>query len=112
MTAAAVLAVAIQVAMVLLLLGLAFALVRMLLGPSLPDRIVALDMVSMLLVGFAAAAAIAFDEPAFLDVAITLALVAFLGTVAFARYVERLRAQQAAEPNPGDGAAPTGQDGR
>lgn len=98
MTAAAILAGSVQVAMALLLVGLVLALARMVLGPSPADRIVALDMVSMLLVAFAGTAAIAFDEAAFLDVAITLALVAFLGTVAFARYVERLRTRTAAPP--------------
>ncbi len=61
----------------------------MVLGPSLPDRVVGLDMLTVLMVAFAAAFAIAVEETAFLDVAIVLALVGFLGTVAFARYAER-----------------------
>ena len=75
--------------LVLVVLGMALAFVRMVLGPSLPDRVVGLDMLTVLMVAFAAAFAIAVDETAFLDVAIVLALVGFLGTVAFARYAER-----------------------
>ncbi len=73
----------------MLLAGVLFAVVRIVRGPSLPDRVVALDMLSMLLVGFAGVAAIAFDQVAFLEVAITLALLAFIATVALARYAER-----------------------
>ena len=91
MSEATVLEWAVQIAMALLLFGLACAFARMALGPSVTDRIVALDMVSMLMVAFAAVAAVAFEEEAFLDVAITLALIGFLGTVALARYVDRLR---------------------
>ncbi len=75
----------------LLLVGILCAFSRMIRGPGAADRVVALDMVSMLLVSFAGVAAIAFDDPAFLDVAITLALVTFLATVAFARYIDRRR---------------------
>lgn len=75
--------------LVLVIVGMALAFVRMVLGPSLPDRVVGLDMLTVLMVAFAAAFAVAVDEAAFLDVAIILALVGFLGTVAFARYAER-----------------------
>jgi multicomponent Na+:H+ antiporter subunit F len=75
--------------LVLVIVGMALAFIRMVLGPSLPDRVVGLDMLTVLMVAFAAAFSIAVDETAFLDVAIVLALVGFLGTVAFARYAER-----------------------
>ena len=49
----------------------------------------ALDVLTTVGVGIAALYAVAFDQPVYLDVAIVLALVAFLGTVAFARYIEK-----------------------
>ena len=58
-------------------------------GPSLPDRVVALDTIGTISVGFIAAYSIMTNHPVFLDVAIVLALIAFLGTVAFARYLEK-----------------------
>jgi multicomponent Na+:H+ antiporter subunit F len=64
-----------------------FALVRLILGPSLPDRVVALDLLATLIIGIAAAYAVAAGHTAFLDVAVILALVAFLGTVAFSYYL-------------------------
>ena len=72
-----------------LVIGMIVALVRLVRGPSLPDRVVGLDMLVVLMVAFAATFAIAVDEAAFVDMAIALALVGFLGTVAFARYAER-----------------------
>ncbi len=69
--------------------GMIFTFVRLLRGPSLPDRIVALDLLVTLLIGVIATYAILNDQSAFLDVAIILALVSFLGTVAFAYYIER-----------------------
>jgi len=79
------------VMLVLPLLSVAVLLtfVRLVRGPSLPDRVVALDLLSTLGIGVIAAYAIATDQPVFLDVASILALVTFLGTVAFAYYLEQ-----------------------
>ena len=73
------------------MLGLAalLAFVRLARGPSLPDRVVALDLIATISVGMIAAYAVLTHEPVFLIVAVVLALIAFLGTVAFASYVEK-----------------------
>ncbi|NJO21641.1 MAG: cation:proton antiporter [Sphingomonadales bacterium] len=86
---ALVLSWAVDSTFVLLLLAMVLAFIRLARGPSLPDRVVALDLLTVLAVAFCALFAIASGEPAFLDVAIALALVAFLATVAFARFAER-----------------------
>ena len=72
-------------------LAVSFALVlaRLLRGPSLPDRVVALDTMAFLAIGFIALYTIVTGEPVLLDAATTMALIAFLGTVAFARYVQQ-----------------------
>ena len=80
----------------LLLVGMVGSFVRMVRGPSLPDRVVALDMLAVLMVAFAGVFVVASGKIAFLDVAIALALVGFLGTVAFARYAERRHQRQSA----------------
>ena len=73
------------------ILSVAFALSfwRLLLGPSLPDRALALDQMTLLTIGFIAAYAIASDDSVLIDVAIALGLIAFMATVAFARFMER-----------------------
>jgi multicomponent Na+:H+ antiporter subunit F len=73
----------------LLSVAVILAFVRLVRGPSLPDRVVALDLMSTLGIGIIAAYAIATEQPVFLDVASVLALITFLGTVAFAYYLER-----------------------
>jgi multicomponent Na+:H+ antiporter subunit F len=76
------------IVMPLLGCGLVLAFVRLLLGPNLPDRVVALDLFTSLLVGMIVALAIHNEQRELVDVALILALVTFIGTIAFARYVE------------------------
>jgi multicomponent Na+:H+ antiporter subunit F len=77
-------------AALLLLAGILLAFIRLLRGPDDADRIVALDLISVLIVALLAIFAIDADETTFLDVAIAYALVAFLGTVALARFRMRI----------------------
>jgi multicomponent Na+:H+ antiporter subunit F len=72
-----------------ILLALGLTLVRLLRGPSLADRVVALDMLTLLGIGLIGVSSVLGREYAYLDVAISLALVGFLATVAFARYIYR-----------------------
>lgn len=69
--------------------ALGFGFVRLVRGPSLPDRVVALELFASITVGVIAAYAMVSGMMAFLDVAMVLALTAFLAAVAFARYLEK-----------------------
>lgn len=73
----------------LAVLALAFLItfVRLARGPTLPDRVVALELITTIFVGIVAVWAIASRQTVYLDVAIVLALVGFLSAVAFARYM-------------------------
>lgn len=75
----------------LLLLGLALlaAFWRLVRGPSLTDRVVALDLIAAIVLGIMAAFSVLHAQPIALEVAGVLALTAFLGTVAVARFLER-----------------------
>jgi multicomponent Na+:H+ antiporter subunit F len=83
------LAVVEPVVFVMIGVALLLVFVRLARGPSLSDRVIALDLIAVLAVSLIAMVAFEADQPIFLDAAIVLALVAFLGTVAFARYLER-----------------------
>jgi multicomponent Na+:H+ antiporter subunit F len=72
-----------------LVLAMFLAFYRLVRGPSLPDRVVALDLITVQIAGVLALDTIATGNSVFLDAAIVLALISFLGTVAFARYLER-----------------------
>ena len=78
-----------RLALVLLIISAALSFFRMVIGPQAADRVVALDLISILIVAFLAAYAIRAGDTSFLDVAIAYALVAFLGTVALARFLLR-----------------------
>jgi multicomponent Na+:H+ antiporter subunit F len=77
-----------EVVLGVLALAVVLGFVRLLRGPSLPDRVVAFDLLATVGVGISAVYSMAYDQPVFLDVAVVLALISFVGTVAFARYIE------------------------
>lgn len=85
----ALLVLSVNIASWLLWLALALCFFRLARGPSLADRVVALDVLNILAVAYCALLAMATGRAVYLDAAIALALVAFLVTVAFARFVER-----------------------
>ena len=77
----------------LLVLAIVLALYRLLSGPSAADRVVALDVMASYAVGVVAVESIALGNPIFIDAALIIALVAFLGTVGFAYYLQRQAAK-------------------
>lgn len=79
----------IDVILAVLVIALFVALARVVRGRGLPTRVVALDLMATLAVGLIATYAVATRQPIFLDVAVVLGLISFLGTVAFAFFVER-----------------------
>jgi len=87
MSAAQTLALAAEISLGLLLMALLLTLVRLWRGPTLGDRIMALDLMMVLAVGFIAAFAILTGFTLYIDIAIALGLVGFLSTVALARYL-------------------------
>jgi len=76
-------------ALAILAVAALLAFVRVVRGPTLPDRVVAIDLIGILIVGMIVVGAAETGQRAFLDVAIVFALISFVGTVAYARYVER-----------------------
>jgi multicomponent Na+:H+ antiporter subunit F len=76
--------------MVVYALSLLIAFVRLVLGPTLPDRVVAVDFISTCLIGFIALHAIRTGDPHYLGAAIVLALLAFVGTTAFTYYLKKV----------------------
>ena len=83
------LAIVIHTALVTLGVALLIAVVRLVKGPTLPDRVVAMDLIGVLVVGLIVVLAATTRVPATLDAAIVIALIGFVGTVAYATYVER-----------------------
>jgi multicomponent Na+:H+ antiporter subunit F len=65
------------------------AVARLVMGPTLSDRVVALDLIAIIVVGVVATTTVRFGSPVLFQPTVALAMLAFLGTVAFAHYIER-----------------------
>lgn len=77
------------ISLLLLIISLGLVFIRFLLGPDIPNRIVAFDLLAVILMGLIIIYSIIDNQSVFLDVAIIMALIAFLGTVAYAKYLEK-----------------------
>lgn len=78
-----------ELSAIILVLGLMLALAGLIRGPSLASRVVSFDLLTSIGIGLIAVYAVMTNQPVFLDIAVVLALISFLGTVAFAFYLER-----------------------
>ena len=79
------------VALAVLAVAAGMTFVRLVKGPTLPDRVIALDLIGVLMVCILVVTTAATAQQAFLDVAMVVALISFVGTVAYSRYIERSR---------------------
>ncbi len=99
MTSAEFLDLSVYATFVMVMLSLAIAFIRLARGPTLADRVVALDMMTVSIIAVCGVVAVATGVYAMLDVALVLALVGFLATVALARFAERRDARQEDTPH-------------
>ncbi|MCO5252407.1 MAG: monovalent cation/H+ antiporter complex subunit F [Candidatus Kapabacteria bacterium] len=81
--------IAIFISIPLIIVSMLIMLYRVAVGPSLEDRVVALDLIATTAIGFVAVYAIISNSTTVIDVGIIIAMLAFLGTTAFAYYLER-----------------------
>ena len=77
-----------QIAFGVLTLGAALCLFRIGRGPTAPDRTVAIDILGTLMVGFCCIMAIWTQREFYMNIAISWALISFVGTLALAKYLE------------------------
>ena len=84
-----VLSASLTVALAMLAVAAGLTFIRVLKGPSLPDRVIAIDLIGVLMVCLLVVTAAATAQQAFLDVAMVVALISFVGTVAYSRFIER-----------------------
>ena len=75
------------IALICLVVAIALTLYRVLIGPTWGDRIAALDFLSTALAVLIVIIALKTAQTAFLDVALVVSILGFLGTVALARYL-------------------------
>ena len=69
--------------------ALALGLYRLIRGPHVVDRIIAMDLLASVLLGLALLRAIAREDVNLMNISLAIAVVVFVGTVAMARYLEK-----------------------
>ena len=82
-------ALAVNIGLGMILIAVALGLIRLWRGPTLADRVVALDMMTVALIAFCGLYTLRTGGEAWLDIAVTLALVSFVSVIALARYAAR-----------------------
>ena len=78
-----------NIAAIIALAGIVLSFVRLILGPTIADRAVALDGMTIIAISLIVFIAYYLNRVVYLDVAIVYGLISFVGIVAIARYLER-----------------------
>lgn len=79
----------ISVYLIVISVGIFLCFLRMLKGPTASDRAVAVDTITTTVVALLVLLGFLFERYVYLDVALVYSLLAFVGLVALARYLER-----------------------
>ncbi len=77
------------IALVFFMFSVGLLLYRVIMGPTLPDRAIALDTIGVNLISAIAIVSIVLNTKAFLEAILILGILAFIGTIAFSKYIER-----------------------
>ncbi len=77
------------VMVIIISLSMVAFIYRLIIGPSVPDRVVALDSLGVALIAMIGLISILADTSFFLDIILLLAILAFIGTVAFSKFLEK-----------------------
>ncbi|APJ12362.1 Na(+)/H(+) antiporter subunit F1 [Bacillus safensis] len=78
-----------QMSLGILALSTLLFVIRVIKGPSIPDRVSALDAIGINLIGMTAIVSILLKTTAFFEIILLLGILAFIGTVAFSKFLEK-----------------------
>lgn len=79
----------IWVSLLLVIASIFGILFRIFRSPSLPDRLIALDAFSVTLISTTALLSVLFGTEFFMEIILLLAIISFIGTIAFAKFIEK-----------------------
>lgn len=82
------------IAIAIISVSIVLTLIRFLMGPSLPDRIISLDVFTANLLAVLAIYSVLSDQKTYLNVSLIMSLVAFVGTMTFAYYLVQKRKEE------------------
>ena len=75
--------------LVLFSITIAIAVLRIILGPSMPDRVIGLDVIGVNLIATIAVISVMMNTKSFLEVILIMGILSFIGTIAFSKFIER-----------------------
>ncbi|MBO8176301.1 Na(+)/H(+) antiporter subunit F1 [Aeribacillus pallidus] len=78
-----------NISLIIISISMVGLIYRVIKGPSVPDRVIALDAMGINLIAIVAIVSILLDTNAFLEVILLIGILAFIGTVAFAKFLEK-----------------------
>jgi multicomponent Na+:H+ antiporter subunit F len=81
----------INIALFTLLFAFILAFIRLLKGPTVNDRIVALDLIASVLMAFILCYSVLVNKAIYIDIAIVISLISFIGTIAISTYLKQKR---------------------
>ncbi|MCD8511109.1 MAG: Na(+)/H(+) antiporter subunit F1 [Bacillus sp. (in: Bacteria)] len=77
-----------SIVLILMSLSIFVCFIRVIIGPTMSDRVVALDTIGINLIGFAGIIMIVQQTLAYAEVALVIAVLAFIGSIALAKFIE------------------------
>lgn len=77
------------ISVVLFAITIAIAVIRMIMGPSMPDRVIAMDVIGVNLLAMIGVVSVMYGTKAYLEVILILGILSFISTIAFSKYIER-----------------------
>ncbi|MCM3758839.1 Na(+)/H(+) antiporter subunit F1 [Sporosarcina aquimarina] len=77
------------ISVVLFAITIAIAVLRLIIGPSMPDRVIAMDVVGVNLIAMIGVVSVVYGTKAYLEVILILGILSFISTIAFSKYIER-----------------------
>ncbi|ADV93970.1 Na(+)/H(+) antiporter subunit F1 [Bacillus subtilis] len=78
-----------QIALGIMAVSTFLYVIRVIKGPTVPDRVVALDAIGINLIAITALVSILLKTSAFLDIILLLGILSFIGTIAFSKFLEK-----------------------
>jgi multicomponent Na+:H+ antiporter subunit F len=75
--------------LIILSVSIVASLYRVIIGPSMPDRVIALDTIGINIIGIVGVLSIMLEVQAFLEIILLIGILAFIGTIAFSKFIER-----------------------
>lgn len=78
-----------SISMLVLSISIVITLIRFIMGPTLPDRVISLELIALTIIAIIALYSMITEESVFIDIAVIISLISFLGTIAFSYYLER-----------------------